>query len=201
MREAIGGSWLFQIVIAFVLLFTGYMCLTINSSKAFNVKNEIIKEIERAGGVDLDNPNDDIVVQNIANYMKKISYRTEGKCPDNIKNEAGEVVVTYTGFTRDGVKSDTNHAFCIAQVNPTKDSKELPDMSYYRVIVFYQLDLPIFNQMFNFRITGDTRKINTSYDTVKVRPVGNGKCKKYKFNKVIEEKNCNEYNPDEIKIK
>ena len=51
MREAIGGTWIFQIVIFFILLFTGYMCMSINHSKAFNVKNTIIKEIERAEGV------------------------------------------------------------------------------------------------------------------------------------------------------
>ena len=43
MREAIGGSWLFNIVIFFVILFTGYMCLSINHTKAFNVKDDIVK--------------------------------------------------------------------------------------------------------------------------------------------------------------
>ena len=46
MREAIGGTWLFQIVIVFILLFTGFMCLTINRSKAFNVKDQIIQTIQ-----------------------------------------------------------------------------------------------------------------------------------------------------------
>ena len=51
MREAIGGTWLFNLVIFFVLLFAGYMCLSINYSKAFNVKDKIINEIERNGGI------------------------------------------------------------------------------------------------------------------------------------------------------
>ena len=46
MKEAIGGVSLFQIVILFLLLFTGVMCLTINHSKAFGVKDEIINIIE-----------------------------------------------------------------------------------------------------------------------------------------------------------
>ena len=53
MREAIGGTWLFQIVIVFILLFTGYMCLSINHSKAYNVKSEILEIIERYNGIDL----------------------------------------------------------------------------------------------------------------------------------------------------
>ena len=47
MREAIGGTWLFNLVIFFVLLFAGYMCLSINYSKAFGVKDKIINELER----------------------------------------------------------------------------------------------------------------------------------------------------------
>ena len=43
MREAIGGNWLFNIVIFFVILFTGYLCLSINHTKAFNVKDDIVK--------------------------------------------------------------------------------------------------------------------------------------------------------------
>ena len=46
MKEAIGGVSLFQIVILFLLLFTGVMCLTINHSKAFGVKDEIINILE-----------------------------------------------------------------------------------------------------------------------------------------------------------
>ena len=46
MKEAIGGVSLFQIVIVFLLLFTGVMCLTINHSKAFGVKDEIINIIQ-----------------------------------------------------------------------------------------------------------------------------------------------------------
>ena len=41
MKESIGGTALFQITIVFLLLFTGVMCITINHSKAFAVKDEI----------------------------------------------------------------------------------------------------------------------------------------------------------------
>ena len=52
MKEAIGGTWLFQIVIVFILLFAGYMCLSINHSKAFSIKSEIIESLSRHGEVD-----------------------------------------------------------------------------------------------------------------------------------------------------
>ena len=49
MKEAIGGVSLFQIVVVFILIFTGIMCLTINHSKAFGVKDEIVTILENDG--------------------------------------------------------------------------------------------------------------------------------------------------------
>ncbi len=154
MREAIGGTWLFQIVIAFVLLFTAFLCLSINHSKAFNVKNMIVNTIEREEYIDLDNPKDDKAIKRITNYLKETSYRTTGKCPTG-----------YTGINRDGNKDNHNSAFCIKLQDTRKNNAkdELPVMGYYRIVVFYQLDLPIFNNIFNFKVTGDTRILSNSF--------------------------------------
>lgn len=150
MREAIGGTWIFQIVIFFILLFTGYMCLSINHSKAFNVKNTIVKAIERSDGVDLTQESNDPAISKIVNYLKETSYRTTGKCDSG-----------YTGYNREGRKTNNNASFCIAEV-PVRagHSNELPNMRYYRVVVFYQLDLPIFRSVFEFRVSGDTKVIS-----------------------------------------
>ena len=154
MREAIGGTWIFQIVIFFVLLFTGYMCLTINHTKAFNMKDTIVKEIERQEGVALNNPDSDEAIQKIVGYLKASSYRTTGKCPNG-----------YNGYNRDGHIDSRNSAFCIAKQNVHSGS-DMPDMAYYRVIVFYQLDLPIFRSVFNFKVSGDTKIISRSRERV-----------------------------------
>ena len=36
-------------------------------------------------------------------------------------------------------------------------NEELPKMYYYQVVVFYQLDLPVFHELFNFRVVGNTK--------------------------------------------
>ncbi|NLA32492.1 MAG: hypothetical protein GX864_00885, partial [Mollicutes bacterium] len=51
MREAVGGTWLFQIAIVFIILFSGYLALSVNYSRAFKVKNEILAIIERNEGL------------------------------------------------------------------------------------------------------------------------------------------------------
>ncbi len=150
MREAIGGTWIFQIVIFFILLFTGYMCLSINHSKAFNVKNTIVKEIERAEGANLSDPESDEAIKKIVEYLKENSYRTTGRCPDD-----------YNGYNRDGSLDERNAAFCLKKQSVAGGS-DMPEMVYYRVVVFYQLDLPIFRSAFQFRVSGDTKIISHS---------------------------------------
>lgn len=159
MREAIGGTWLFQIVIVFVLLFTAFMCLSINHSKAFNVKNTIVKSVERAEIVDLSKgaSQGEKTIEQIAKYLQKVGYRTTGNCPNG-----------YTGYNREGNINRNKAAFCIKKQSIRESGERadsrfdgsFPDMSYYRVIVFYQLDLPIFNETFQFKVTGDTKVIS-----------------------------------------
>ena len=172
MREAIGGTWLFQIVIVFILLFTGFMCLTINRTKAFNVKDQIIQTIQSYNGIDLTEQyedGDEGALADIVSYMKDNSYRTSGVVPDD------EIVngerVPYTCYNRDGRIDADNPVFCIAEISVKGEGctegiscfDELPDIRYYRIVVFYQLDLPIFKNLFNFRIVGDTKVLYGDY--------------------------------------
>lgn len=148
MREAIGGTWLFQIVIVFILLFAGYMCLSINHSKAFSIKSEIIESLSRNGGVNEDE---------ISDILSKASYRTSGDCRKFNEKDAD----AWYGYDRNGKSVDNATAtFCIRKIDARDKgdglADELPDMYYYQVRVFYQLDLPVFNSLFSFTVKGDT---------------------------------------------
>lgn len=166
MREAIGGTWLFQIVIVFVLLFAGFMCLTINQSKAFNVKDRIIQTIQSYNGIDLESECQEGDTNNplcdISSYLIDSAYRTTGDCNSISANDG----YSYVGFSKEGTKAQKNAAFCIAKISSggidadNNFASELPSsVAYYRVVVFYQLDLPIFHDLFNFKIKGDTKTI------------------------------------------
>jgi len=157
MREAIGGNWLFNIVIFFVILFTGYLCLSINHTKAFNVKDDIVKIIERKDGFDslnnVSSENDKAIINNIVASLQEFGYRTTSACPSS---SGGSV---WYGFDRDGKRdhSNNNSAFCIREIDVTQGREDLADTVYYQVVVFYQLDLPIINNIFRFNIKGDTK--------------------------------------------
>ena len=79
MRESISITTIFQIFILFVLLFTAIMCLTINNSNAFGVKDSIINAIEALDGNYLDGAD---LNEEIVQVIQETSYRTSGKCPD-----------------------------------------------------------------------------------------------------------------------
>ncbi len=165
MREAIGGTWIFQIVIGFILLFTAFICLAVNRSKAFAVKDQIIQVIQSYNGINVNESYDESKIDafyDIVDYIKSTAYRNTGVKPADEK--VGDETAPYYCFNRNG-KPDDNHAtFCIAPIsvrddgcNVSMDCSELPSMYYYKVVVFYQLDIPVFHDLFNFKITGDTK--------------------------------------------
>ncbi len=154
MRESFGSTWLFQIVIVFILLFTGYICLSINHSKAFAIKNDIILELQRNGGYNA------TAAANVKTLLERSGYRTSGNCDKG-----------WTGYTRDG-KVDSNgknSVFCLQKVDIAqayahqnaygKTIVEYPETFYYKIKVFYQLDLPVLNSFATFYVRGDTKVI------------------------------------------
>ncbi len=162
MKESISAISIFQVVILFILLFTAIMCLTINNANAFGIKDEITNIIELSDGNFLDsrgNLNDEIIAA-----IDASSYRTTGKCEEG-----------YTGFQRDGSKINggSGASVCIKCVNVSSEVKnyleglvgannvasqgqELEGY-YYQVVVFYQLDIPVIKQVYDFKTKGETK--------------------------------------------
>lgn len=150
MKEAIGGVSLFNIVIVFVLLFAGYVSMSINYSKAYNVKNEILNIIRNQGGVCTSTSRNsdcyNFAVQ-ITDYFNEANYRSTGQCQEG-----------WVGYNREGQIDYNNSAFCVNAVKAESNS-ELPNALYYQVQVFYQLDLPIISSVFDLSIYGETSRI------------------------------------------
>ncbi len=151
MRESIGGFTLFNIVIVFVLLFAGYISMSINYSKAYNVKNEILNIIRNQEGVCTsatpDSNNCYNFANQIADYFTEASYRSTGECDNG-----------WVGYNREGLVDNSNPAFCITAVRANTNS-ELPNALYYKVKVFYALDVPLISSLMDFSIEGETGRI------------------------------------------
>ncbi len=167
MKEATGGISIFQIVIVFLILFAGIMALTINHSKSFAVKDEIINIIENE---DLpSNMNTEVLtsktVNEIVSHLQEVGYRLTNKCPED-----------YTGYASNGSLTNGSDAvFCIKANDVSETMKETanntcsagkcfitksteyPTMIYYDVILFYQLDIPALKNVMKFEMKGSTK--------------------------------------------
>ena len=172
MKESVSLTTIFQIVILFILLFAGIMTLTINNSNAFGVKDEIGNIIQLTEGDFLESENGELKLSNdIVNVISETSYRTIGTC------ESG-----FTGFTKTGELDKSpkrnNSAICIKCVSTTSGfdeyiterltSGELVSNGgfltgeelqayYYEITVFYQLDIPVLKQVYDFKTKGETK--------------------------------------------
>ncbi len=165
MKESISVTTIFQIVILFILLFTAIMCLTINNSNAFGVKDEILNIIENNNGNYLNEDNSGLS-EEIVDAISAAAYRTTGVCEDG-----------YTGYERNGqpVGNGERASVCIKEVNVTDSLKDYINSelggsqyvaqgdfvngSYYQIVLFYQLDLPVIRQVYNFQTKGETKII------------------------------------------
>lgn len=153
MREAFGGTWLMGIVLLFIVVFSGFLAISINYSKAFKVKNEILNLIEKNEGFSNTSGSysGNSTEEKIQNYLDKIGYAsaTNFKCPENLYGE------NYA--PRDG-------GYCVAKID-SKDGKS----SYYKVTTFVKIELPLIWNSFSFPVSGETKVIY--YDKGEIDPL------------------------------
>lgn len=142
MRESIGATWIYMIAIALVLLFSGYLTLSINYSRAFKVKNEIVNIIERNKGINNES------ITEINTYLKKVGYRTTGDCP-----------ATSSGYSTAGLGITNDPMYCVESVLAHESTEESLEAYYFRVTVFFKLDIPIISSIFNFDVDGDSKTV------------------------------------------
>lgn len=174
MKEAFGGISIFQIVIVFLLLFAGIMCLTINHSKAYAVKDEIINIIEKneLTGISDNGQLSNNVLGLISEHMKDAGYRITGRCPSD--TDSDDEVSRWVGYDRNGSITTGAAAFCVRANNLsegyqgalaglchgegcTVSPQGSEEMYYYDIVLFYQLDIPGLNQIMNFKLYGSTK--------------------------------------------
>lgn len=193
MRESIGATWIFGIVIVFVTIFTGYLAFSVNFSKAFAFKDEIIDVLEKYDG-----PGDEVIgdigngttkaLEEIANYTKEINYGSKGSCETVLKRLYGDTTYsdkrtatmgvnisvipkangTYASVTRgDSFLGDELFHFCLVregETNLDEDNHAYLSFSSYRVITFFSININILRMFGNYYVSGETKNITYPKD-------------------------------------
>ena len=200
MKQGIGNIWITGLVITFMLIFSGYLAVTISYSSAIKNKNYILSIIEKKNGMTTKNgtavssslktrPKNTTVyngfgaLETINLFLKGSSYNQQGSCGDSV-GDAGNTQwygVSELYKDKNAVKSSgatasvhvkyekiTNsnknkpYYYCFAKIvvdNSLEAKSKQPTRAYYRVRLFYSLQLPIVDGLV-FTIDGKTNIID-----------------------------------------
>ena len=130
MKEAFGGTWIMGFVVLFIVLFSAYLAVSVNYTRAFKVKNKIVNIIEENEGFNTRSKD------KINSYLKEIGYQTtqinSSRCPEG---------------------SDTYQqgGYCVYKVNANNGGK------YWKVTTFIKFEIPIISLKLTIPINGETK--------------------------------------------
>jgi len=150
MRQAIGSTWVMQLVIIFMLIFVAFLALTINFTKAFKIKNELITIVEKHEG--LSNGKDGSI-ELINNYLRYNGYGVLGHCEEN---EYG--IPSLESANLEISESNKKYYYCVRRESASITG--LPDRSRYHMRIFFHFSLPVIGDLFTFSSDGTTININ-----------------------------------------
>ena len=153
MREAIGNTFIVNLLTVFIAVMSALLIGSVSYSKAFKVKNRIIYTIEKYGGWNVTTSSGTNVVKSeIEASLKEIGYPLvvsnpfTGGCP----SKKGATLV-YGGNT----SSYTNtYHYCVYEYQNERGH-------YYGVTTFMHFDIPLIGSYLEFPVQGKTK---TLYD-------------------------------------
>ena len=150
MRDAIGQVFALQVILAFVLLINGYMAYSVNYTRAFRVKNQIVNIIEQYEG-----PTDEAMAK-IGSYVDGMTYRVPQTLINSFRNR-------YASNNGDGeVSCQDGWCYIAHDVRTTGGDGEM-NGTYYSVVTFVNIDIPVINNLIGLgdflSVSGETRTI------------------------------------------
>ena len=122
MRQSIGGTWLLQLMILFILLFVGFIILTLNYSRTVRVKNEMIDMLEKYEGLNSQS------IELVNNYLKYNTYDILGSCASNDETTTGSYgAKDLNSNVLEEVRPNETYYYCIKKYDGANTS------NYYQI--------------------------------------------------------------------
>ena len=141
MREASASSTIFRLILAFTVLFAGFLSVAIVYNRAYRLKNGSLAIIEKYEGINKTS------LKIINNYLQSSGYTTKGKCESEEFGVKNLDIEEYE-------KVDTNkeYYYCLSY---TTNNNQI----FYKIKLFFKFNLPIIGDLTTFKIVGDTKSI------------------------------------------
>lgn len=161
MKTAMGGIFTMQSIIIFLVLASGLLAFSVSYTKAFKVKNDIRRVVEEFEGL---TESASVKIDKVAD---KYSYNLS---TPNTYVELCQKMEGYKAY-RSTTTNGNEVVFCIkcelADIAGTKENNLKYKGSYYTIVTFVSIDIPIINKVFpkaaNFlKVKGQTALIYSS---------------------------------------
>ena len=157
MRDAVGSTWIYAIVMIFTLLFAAFLALALTYAKAYRVKNEMTAIIEKYEGLTADDSLSGMGSLSIMNnYLKNNGYKDKGTCRDG---EYGASDLDTPGLTPASTSSGNRYYYCVSY----EKNDYYKCTHIFKIRVFYDFNLPLLGQIRKFAISGQTNEIYQAY--------------------------------------
>ena len=157
MRTSIGNTWILQLVIIFMLIFVSFLALSLNYTKAYKLKNELVTMIEKYEGLSSKNKKNDGSISLINNYLRFNGYGVMHTCE---QTEFGSK--NLDDDTLEPVEEGERYYYCVAKIDTSNE--RLNNRSRYRIKIFFNFNLPVIGDLFTFTVEGTTIDINNAIE-------------------------------------
>ena len=138
MRETVGSTFLFKLMIVFIFFFASFLAIAINYSQAFRIKNTVINRLEQLEGYN------EASEAEISQIITSNGYYRNVDCDSE---ETGVAPQNTTGVCIMGLRTGTND-----------------EDVYYRVTTYISFNFPIIGNLFTFPVVGETKVITNPVD-------------------------------------
>ena len=157
MRDALGGSVVFVIIVVFMVVVLSYLAFNVNFTKASRMKNKIIATYEEYQGICKSDCQNKIV-----DYSKEIGYDV-GNATFNCNKLGSD-----KGHSYNKGPGSTAQLLCVEEKVVdnvvTNEATGIYGIGYkkvyYKIATRINIELPIIQNIFNYQmfwITGDTK--------------------------------------------
>lgn len=143
MRQSIGGIWLLQLVVLFILLFVGFIILTLNYSRSVRIKNEAISIVEKYEGLN------ETSIRNVNTFLYSSGYGATGVCTNEEKNGLYGAL-DLSRSTLEEARANVKYFYCVKKLKGTNTT------NYYQLTLFYKFNLPVIGDRAGFSVKGTT---------------------------------------------
>lgn len=148
MRESVGTTWTFQLIIIFILIFACFLALVISYSRAYSIKNEALNVVEKYEGINTES------AQILNNYLSLSGYKDKGKCPSEWWG-----AIDLNGMYEKS-NSSNEYYYCFQEEGAPNG------LVLYNVRFFYKFNLPVIGDITNFKVDGQTTAFKGSNNRI-----------------------------------